>query len=206
MSSKRVGLLGGAFNPPHLGHLKLAELAWRELGLDEVRFVPSAQPPHKVLPAGSPDAALRLELLQRALEGLSGPFSIDTLELDRPGPSYTVDTLEELAQGDATASWIWILGSDQLTAFTSWKNWERVLELASLAVAPRPDALSLVPEALEIRQRPSWTGAQGEVIWLPSTELALSSSQVRAELAADEKIEGLPIQVRAAIGRENLYR
>ncbi|MBK8792603.1 MAG: nicotinate (nicotinamide) nucleotide adenylyltransferase [Holophaga sp.] len=206
MTFRRVGLLGGAFNPPHLGHLKLAELAVRELGLDEIRFVPSAQPPHKSLPPESPTVSRRLRLLQEALEGFAAPFAIETLELDRPGPGYTVDTLETLIQREPDPNWIWLIGSDQLAQFTSWKRWERVLELASLAVAPRPDAPNHIPAALEARQRPEWSGAPGELIWLSSTNLALSSSKLRAELAQGGIIEGLPIQVRAAIGRENLYR
>ncbi|MDP2876887.1 MAG: nicotinate (nicotinamide) nucleotide adenylyltransferase [Holophaga sp.] len=204
MTPKRVGLLGGAFNPPHLGHLKLAELACHELALDELRFVPSAQPPHKSLPNESPDEATRLGLLKAALLDL--PWGIETLELDRPGPSYTVDTLEALAQRESGSAWILVMGSDQLAQFTAWKQWERLLELASVAAARRPGAEFLLSERLGNRQRAFWTGAPGEIVWLPSTELELSSSTIRAEIASGEQNEGLPIQVRAAIGRENLYR
>ena len=206
MSQKRVGLLGGVFNPPHLGHLKLAELALGELGLDELWFVPAAQPPHKALPPGSPDGAARLRLLREAVEGLEGPFGIETLELERGGTCYSVDTLEFMAQRDPGTAWILVLGSDQLAQFTTWKRWDRILELGSLAVAHRPGSPAGVPKGLENRLKTTWSGAPGELVWLPSTELELSSSGLRVGLAAGEKIEGLPIQVRAAIGRENLYR
>jgi len=199
-------LLGGAFNPPHLGHLRLAALAWETLDLDELRFVPSAIPSHKSLPEGTPDASVRLCLLREALAGYGHAFTVETLEVDRGGPSYTVDTLEALAARESGTAWIWLLGADQLAVFTSWRRWERVLELCSLAVAPRPGWEARIPGSLTGRLREAWSGAPGELIWLPSTELDLSSSELRAELSAGRPPEGIPIQVRAAIDRENLYR
>lgn len=202
--SRRVGLLGGAFNPPHLGHLKLAELAWQNLSLDELRLIPSANPPHKSVPDSTPEAALRLELLREALVGT--PFGLETLELDRGGPSYTVETLEALSVREPRSAWIWVLGGDQLAQFTSWKRWERILELASLAVAPRPGFEGALPEELAGRLRETWSGESGELVCLPSTQLELSSSELRAGFSAGRSPEGIPIQVRAAIDRENLYR
>jgi len=204
--ARRVGLLGGAFNPPHLGHLRLAELAWKGLSLDELRFVPSAIPPHKALPESTPDPAQRLGLLREALAEAGGSFTVETLEIDRGGPSYTADTLEALTAREPGCAWIWILGADQLANFTSWRRWERILELGSLAVAPRPGCEERVPARLSDLQRELWSGRPGELVWLPSTELDLSSSELRAELSAGRNLEGLAIQVRAAIDREKLYR
>lgn len=203
MSSKRVGLLGGAFNPPHAGHLRLAALALEHLGLDEVRFVPTACSPHK--PASETDALQRLRLIEAALEGRDG-CRVESIEVDRGGVSYTVDTLEALALREPGNAWIWLMGSDQLEGFGTWKNGLRILELAALGIAPRPGWGRSVPDPLVGRQRESWSGVPGELVWLPSTELELSSSDLRAGLAAGCIPEGLPIQVRAAIGRENLYR
>ncbi len=203
-SRRRVGLLGGAFNPPHLGHLRLATLALEHLALGDLRFVPTACSPHK--PGGGEDGATRLRLLQAAVDGLGGLVSVDPIELDRGGVSYTVDTLEALADREPENAWIWLLGSDQLAQFDRWKNGTRILELASLGVALRPGSPRLVPVSLEGRLRESWSGEPGELVWLPSTELELSSSDLRQGIVQGRRLEGLPIQVRAAIERENLYR
>ena len=109
----RVGLLGGAFNPPHEGHLKLARLALDRLDLDELRFMPSALSPHKPDPGG-PDARARLGLLSEALKAFDPRCRVEEAELERGGTSYTVDTLEALAAREPGAAWILIMGSDQL--------------------------------------------------------------------------------------------
>ncbi len=201
---RRVGLLGGAFNPPHLGHLRLAVLALEHLALDELRFVPTANSPHKPPPDGG--AALRLRLLRAALEGMPGSCRVEPIELERGGTSYTADTLEALALREPGTTWIWLMGSDQLESFDHWKNGPRILELASLGIAPRPGYGRTVPEPLADLQREVWSGAPGELVWLPSTELQLSSSELRVGLFTGSVTEGLPIEVRAAIDRENLYR
>ncbi len=201
---RRVGLLGGAFNPPHLGHLRLATLALEHLALRELRFVPTACSPRK--PAEGEDGPTRLRLLQAAVEGLGASVSVDPIELDRGGISYTVDTLEALALREPGTAWIWLLGSDQLAQFDRWKHGARILELASLAVAPRPGCPRIVPETLTGSLRESWSGGPGELVWLPSTELELSSSDLRLGLSGGRVPEGIPIQVQAAIERENLYR
>jgi len=203
-SQRRVGLLGGAFNPPHLGHLRLATLAMEHLALRELRFVPTACSPRK--PSEGEDGPARLRLLQVAVEGLGTSVSVDPIELDRGGISYTVDTLEALALREPGTAWIWLLGSDQLAQFDQWKNGARILELASLAVALRPGCPNAVPESLAERLRGSWSGGPGELVWLPSTELELSSSQLRQGISQGRVPDGLPIQVQAAIERENLYR
>jgi len=199
----RIGLLGGTFDPPHLGHLKLAELALQALALDEVRFIPNAAPPHK---ADTGRAPARVRLLELALAATGLPFRVETLELDRGGVSYTVETLETLATREGHA-WIFLMGSDQLTAFPSWRRPARILELASLAVAPRPGyEQAEVPGLLADRVRPRWTGRPGELVWLPGTELDLASSRLRADLIRGLTPEGLPPEVMAAILRENQYR
>ena len=203
---KRVGLLGGAFNPPHLGHLKLAELALRHLELDEVRFVPTAQSPHKTHPEGSPGPDSRMRLLREALAGLALPFIAESLELERGGTSYTVDTLEALSGREPDCAWILLLGSDQLPGLASWHRVARVLELAALAVAPRPGFSLELPKDLETRVRPRWSGAPGELVWLPGTDLAFSSSVLRDRILHGDDPIGLSPQVEAAIRRENYYR
>jgi len=206
----RIGLLGGTFNPPHDGHLKLAEIALRALALDEVRFLPTALPPHKALPPGDPDGAARLHLLEAALAALGLPFRLEPLEVQRGGTSFTVDTLERLAEREPDCAWIFLMGGDQLPGFPGWRRPERILELASLAVAARPGWPA--PEAGELpgmlagRVRPQWSGAPGELIWLPGTELELASTDLRAELGRGGTPNGIPPQVLAAILREQRYR
>ncbi len=207
---KRVGLLGGAFNPPHHGHLCLARLALATLGLDELRVVPTGLSPHKPS-AGLPSAELRLRLIEAAFAGLDERCRIEPLELQREGPSYTVDTLEALVRREPDARWILVMGSDQWRALPSWHRPTRILELASLAVAPRPGhplpppgqegQLSLVPTQ-------AWSGAPGELLWLPSTDLELASEGLRTELKAqaDAQPSGLPNPVLGIIRSEKLYR
>ena len=202
---KRVGVLGGTFNPPHSGHLKLAEISLRALALDEVRFIPTAAPPHKQ--ASLPPEPLRLTLLEAALAATGLPFSVSLLEWRRGGVSYTVDTLEALAAAEPGNAWIFLMGSDQLPGFAQWKRPERILELAALAVAPRPGhPVDLLPELLESRWRLQWSGAPGEVIWVPGTELDLASRDLRAELDRGNIPEGIPPQVMAVLLRQNQYR
>jgi nicotinate-nucleotide adenylyltransferase len=205
----RIGLLGGTFNPPHYGHLKLAEIALKELGLDQVRFIPTANPPHKPMPAGDPGGPARLRLLAEAVAA-GFPFTVEPLEVLRGGTSFTVDTLESLAAREPGCSWIFLMGGDQLPGFPAWRRVGRILELASLAVAPRPgcpcpDGRDL-PAVLAGRVRPRWSGGPGELIWLPGTELDLASSELREELGRGGTPEGIPPQVMAAILREQQYR
>lgn len=199
---RRVGLLGGAFNPPHNGHLKLAHLALTHLALDELRFVPTAVSPHK--PNEPTAAAARLELLRAALEAT--PYRIETEELDRAGVSYTVDTLDALSRREPGCAWILVMGTDQAAGLAAWRQIDRVLELASVAVAPRPGGQAEIPAPFLPRLRPAWSGAPGELVRLPSTELDLSSSGLREALPKRPSPDGLPPQVLAAIRRENLYR
>ncbi len=205
----RIGLLGGAFNPPHLGHLRLAELALQNLELDELRFVPTAISPHKPQVQGS-DTKSRLALLEAALSGFPGPVSIEMAELERGGTSYCVDTLETLTKREPQTEWILVLGSDQLPGLPNWHCFPRVMELASIAVAPRPGFSDTLPAGLKNCERPHWSGAPGEIVWLPGTDSPYASSTLRRCLGQvlDRvgKIEGLSPQVMAVITAKNYYR
>jgi nicotinate-nucleotide adenylyltransferase len=204
---KRVGLLGGAFNPPHLGHLRLARLALDHLALDELRFVPTALSPHKPDPGG-PDGPTRLRLLVEALDGFDLRCRIEPLELERGGTSYTVDTLEALSEHEPGAAWILVMGSDQLQGLDRWRRVERLFELASVAVALRPGTSSLVPALPAARPTSSWSGEPGELVTLPGTDLDLASTDLRDRLQASPRVDpgGLPPQVLGTIRSENLYR
>ena len=204
---KRVGLLGGAFNPPHEGHLRLARLALDQLDLDELRFVPTALSPHKPDPGG-PDVHSRLRLLTDALEGFDGRCQVETIEVERGGASYTVDTLESLAGREPGTAWILIMGSDQLPGLPSWRRVQRIFELASAAVALRPGAPFLLPQVTGVHATSTWSGNPGELVALPTTGLDLASADLRERLRATplEDPEGVPPQVLGTIRSENLYR
>jgi nicotinate-nucleotide adenylyltransferase len=203
----RIGLLGGAFNPPHLGHLKLARLALAQLNLDELRFVPTALSPHKPDPGG-PDQATRLRLLELALAGFDPRVKIEGLELERGGTSYTVDTLEALAEREPQGRWILLMGSDQLAGISTWRRVDRIFELASAAVALRPGTPFSRPPHPALRLSASWSGEAGELVALPATDLDLASSALRARLHAAPGTDpgGLAPQVLGTIRSENLYR
>jgi nicotinate-nucleotide adenylyltransferase len=131
----RVGILGGTFNPPHIAHLVCAQEAHGELGLDQVLFIPARVPPHKPV-EHEPGAEHRLELCRRAV-GDDQRFAVSDLELRREGPSYTVDTLEELSSQPSKPELFLIVGGDIAVGLPRWRQPERVLELATLAIAKR---------------------------------------------------------------------
>ena len=206
---RRVGLLGGAFNPPHLGHLKLATLALAQLDLDELRIMPAGQSPLKPAPEGV-STAQRLALVRAAFAELDPRIRLERHELDQAGPSYTADTLEALTAREPDASFILVLGSDQLALLPRWQRLPRILQLASMAMAPRPGAPDALPEGFPGKVVAAWSGAPGEFLWLPGTDLDLASTVLRSKLGdgtAEGSLAGaIPPQVLAAISKENLYR
>ncbi len=186
----RVGVFGSLFNPPHLGHLLLcSEAAW-QLELDRVVLVPTARPPHRPAPAVSPEVRARLAA---ALASCDAALTLSRVELDRPGPSYTVDTLRELSERHPGQELVLLLGADQLAALATWDRAEQVPELAKLAVAERP---GLVLGGLG--------GANVERIDMPA--IGIASSDIRARVAAGRPIRHLvPEPVRVIIEAEGLY-
>lgn len=170
------------FDPPHIGHLIVAsEAAW-QLGLDEVRLVVCARPPHRE--GGWLPAEQRLRLVEAAVAG-EAPLVASRAEVDRPGPSYTVDTLEGFAAAEPDASLSLIIGADQLLGFASWRMPGRIAELASLAIVDRggvdPDALRAAATAV----------APAGVRWIEMPEVAVSSTLVRERLRLGRPIRHL---------------
>lgn len=205
---KKVGLLGGAFNPPHLGHAKLAALALAHLNLDELRFVPTALSPHKAIPDGDEavHGLIRARLLQELLPHCPDGCRLEMVEVERGGVSYTADTLETLHEREPGTAWILILGGDQLSEFHHWRTFDRVMALASAAFSPRPGHDVVVPECLRSRLREDWSDAPGELLILPSTEMDVASTRLRQDLPGKGEVAGLAPEVLAAIRAENLYR
>ncbi len=132
---RRLGVLGGSFNPPHLGHLVIASEVRHQLGLERVLFIPAARPPHKAVADATP-AEVRVEMTRLAIAGDDG-FAVSTIELDR-GLTYTVDTVRALHETHADHELVFIMGSDSLLQFETWHEPQVIVELCRLAVAVRP--------------------------------------------------------------------
>ena len=143
----RIGVLGGSFNPPHYGHLRLAEAALASGLVDAVLFVPASVPPHKKTPFEA-SAATRLAMTRLLAHG-DPRLSVDGLELEREGPSYTIDTMHELWERNPENDYRLVIGSDMAKIFATWRDWRELLRLAPPLVAERPDAgLDGLPETL----------------------------------------------------------
>ena len=132
----KIGVYGGSFNPPHLGHIQAAKAFQEELGLDKLLIIPAAQPPHKVLPPGSPDGQARLEMVRLAMAELSFA-EVDDLELRREGASYTVDTLTQLRERYPDDDLYFCMGTDMFQSFDSWYQPKKIVALAKIAMAHR---------------------------------------------------------------------
>jgi nicotinate-nucleotide adenylyltransferase len=190
----RVGVLGGTFDPPHLGHLLLAECARETLALERVIFVPARVPPHKAPGRVSPPAT-RVLLLRAALRGTG--FTLSTLELTRPGPSYTVDTLASMKARHPGSEFHLLMGADSLLDLPNWRDPEKILALATLAVAERPG----------FPVRGVAAGIRRAVTWLPITPVTIASRDLRARVAQGRSIRFLtPAPVERLIARLGLYQ
>jgi len=193
---ERLGLFGGTFDPPHVGHLALAEWARERLRLDRVIFVPAGQPPHKRGRAIS-SAAARLAMTRLAIRGHPA-FEVSTIEVHAGGPSFTVETLHRLAGMRPGAHLYLLIGADSLDEFRTWQGPEDILALATLAVAARPGAGRAATRAWARRRR---------VMWLDNPGLEVSSSVVRARARAGRSVRYLvPDAVAHYIERYHLYR
>jgi len=190
----RIGVFGGTFDPPHIGHLLVAVEAYESLSLDRLIFIPAGQQPLKTdRPAGA-SAEDRLEMVRRAA-GDDKRFQVSAMEIERGGLSYTVDTLETLARENPGAELVLIVGMDALAAFDRWKNPERITELASLAVLARSGDHGMA-------------AAVGKGVTVVGTRrIDVSSSEIRQRIAEGKSIHGFVAEsVEAYISSENLYR
>lgn len=200
MRELRIGILGGTFNPPHLGHLIAAQEAHRRLRLERVVFMVAGIPPHKRESEEDPGAEHRLAMCERAVAG-DERFEASSLEIERAGPSYTVDTLEELHNQAPDSELFLIVGGDVAAGLRSWREPERVLSLARLAVAKRRGtARTAVDEALAELEG----GDRTRFFRMP--RIAISSTMVRRRVQADQPIRYLvPDAVASYIAEHRLY-
>ena len=199
---QRIGILGGTFDPPHIGHLWLATVAADTLGLDRVLLMPAARPPHKGATPVS-NAADRVTMTRLAITGDS-LLDLSLVEMERRGPSYTVDSLVQLraALGDE-AGLVLIMAADSLAEIGSWREPDRLLALAEWAVGPRPG--SELPDRAALRER--FGTAEARIHLLTGPSLDLSSSEIRRRVAAGRSIRYLvPRAVEELIADRGLYR
>lgn len=193
----RVGILGGAFNPPHIGHLVCAQEALLQLELDRVVFIPVGEAPHRELEI-DPGPETRLEMVELAIID-DARFEASRMEIDRDGPSYTADTLRALR--DAEHELFLILGGDQAAALPEWREPEQVLEMAQVAVVERTNwsrnAVGIRVGRLEGARR---------IRYLEMPIIQVSSSSIRRRVAAGLPIRYLvPDRVANHIGANDLY-
>jgi nicotinate-nucleotide adenylyltransferase len=196
----RVGVLGGTFNPPHLGHLVCAQEAYVQLELDRVLFVPARVPPHKPV-AEEPGPEHRLELCRLAISG-DQRFEASDAELLRDGPSYTVDTLSELHSNAPDNDLFLIVGGDIAAGLAGWHESERVLSLATLAVAKRRGT----PRAAVEAGLAHLSGGE-RTTFFRMPRIGISSTLVRERVRRGLPIRYLvPQPVENYIAKEGLYR
>jgi nicotinate-nucleotide adenylyltransferase len=191
-----VGIFGGTFDPPHSGHVAVAADVADALALDRVLWIPAAEPPHK--PRGSVTAAETRLAMVRVAAASDPRFQVETLELERAGPSYTVDTVRELRRRMPDAELFLIVGADQLGAFDSWRDPAGIVEQVRLAIMDRGG------ESAQSATRALPAGAKPVLV--PVRRIDVSSTDVRARVRAGLETGALvPEGVRAIIERERLY-
>lgn len=199
-----VGVLGGTFDPIHHGHLALAEAAREALGLERVLFVPTGEPPHK---PGHPVAssAHRVAMVQAAIAG-NAAFELSRIEVDRPGRSYSADTMALLAERERAAGrepdlWF-LLSAEAFRELDTWHEPARLLDACRLAVLPRPG--SVTPSGAWVEER--FPGRSDRIRFIDGPSIRLSASEIRAFAAAGRSIRYLvPAVVAAYIGDHALY-
>ena len=186
-SSSVTGLLGGSFDPIHVGHLQLARDALTQLRLGDVRFIPAGNPWQK---GELTDAAHRAAMILAAIRD-EARFVLDMREVERPGPTYTIDSLRELrgALGES-APLVLIIGSDQFERLDTWRDWNLLLDHAHIAVARRADAVLAPNYALQEYFNSHWArpaavreAAHGRIVEIAMTPVDASATEIRAALA-----------------------
>jgi len=216
LKGRAIGLLGGTFDPVHNGHLAAVRVAREELGLDGVFFIPASRPPHK--PSYRVSSFEHRVAMLKAAIGESHALSVCQIEKDRPGPSYTIDTLTQLNKELAGYRFYFIIGADAFAEIYSWKDYKDLPGQAHLVVMNRPDCggVSVSKEILSAyfpafaydQSSKAWRapGALGNIYCLEMPYVDISSSLVRKRVAAGLDVSGLvPKMVVDYINEHELY-
>ena len=195
---RRIGVMGGAFDPPHLAHQALAHAAMAQLHLDELRLIPTGQAWHKPRTLSAPEH--RLAMVELAFGDQPG-MTVDRIEIDRGGPSYTADTLHTLQVAFAAAQWFLIIGADQANALTTWKRWQEILQSATICVAYRADATRATGQ-FDIKN-----ASQIKFVHLKMPAMDISATDIRARIAAHQNVSDLVCEpVARYIADHHLYQ
>ena len=195
----RIGVLGGAFNPPHMGHMVMAQEALVQLELDSVLLMPMGQAPHREI-VDDPGPEVRVELAEAAAAG-DERFSASRMEVEREGPSYTVDTLRALREERPDDEFTWILGGDQAATLRSWREPEQVLELATIAATDRGSwrRAGIFVEAAHLRH-------SERLVFFEMPPIGVSSTFIRRRVRRGQPIRYLvPDGVAELIESRGLY-
>ncbi len=196
---ERIGIYGGTFNPPHLGHIRAAAYATEKLNLQKLLLIPSCVAPHKALPPDSPTAQQRAEMLSLAAEG---SMEVCDMELRRGGTSYTYETVEALCERYPDKELVLLMGTDMFLSFFSWKEPQRILRKASIGVFFRGDT----GERAQIAAQKDALEAEGAAVYvLDNPVTAISSTQIRRLLAFDCAGDFLHRNVESYIRENGLY-
>ncbi len=197
---RKIGVFGGTFNPIHNGHIKIAEEIKKSAGLDKVLFVPTNRPPHKEVKDGV-GAECRMEMCRAVCEELGDGFEACDIEVRRGKTSYTVDTLSELKERYPKDELYLIIGSDMLTAFTKWREWEKILKLAAICAAGRTAGDNLESAADILRS------AGGKVLLFDVSPIEISSTEIRKKASRGIDIKrDVPQRVYEYKNAEKLYK
>jgi nicotinate-nucleotide adenylyltransferase len=198
----RLGIYGGTFDPPHLGHLILAETARDSLKLDRVLFVPAGNPPHKPGSSIHADAEHRVAMVGLAIAG-NDQFALSRVDVDRPGPHYSVDMLARLHDAYRGTDFVFLIGADSLRDLPTWSRPAELLKLARLGVMRRPGVDPPDLTALE-RDLP---GLSDRVEWVNAPLIDIAASDLARRLANGRSVRyQLPDAVLAYIKQHGLYR
>jgi nicotinate-nucleotide adenylyltransferase len=187
---RKVGILGGAFDPPHNGHLMIAEAALKQLSLDEIRFIPTNIPPHKQ--ASLATAEERIKMIKLAINTAnSSKFVIDSIELNRKGPSYTIDTVTDLLEQEPETKFYFIIGGDMIDYLPLWHRIDELVQCITFVGIPRPSYNGVTKYSVQM---------------LEIDEMDISSSAIRHKIKAGIAVdEFMPKSVLDFIKENGLY-
>lgn len=207
-----IGILGGTFDPIHYGHLRTALEVQQYLSLNEIRFIPCGEPPHRNNPVAEP--LQRLAMVRAAISGQDN-FSVDDREISRAGLSYMVDTLKSLKQELVSDSLNLILGTDAFNNLPAWYKWQDIFNLANIIVMQRPQtnasdnrsaALSAVIKQRQVSKDSLGKYQQGKICFVPVTQLDISATVIRQQWQQQKDIRFLlPDSVLTLIRQQNIY-
>ena len=195
---RRIGLMGGSFDPPHLAHAALAQSAIEQLQLDRLIVLPTGDAWHKSRTLT--DGQHRLKMTQLAFAGLE-QCKIDDREILRAGPSYTIDSLLEVQKDEAGSEFFLIIGEDQALQFSTWHRWRDILSMTHLVVAQRPHESSISQSSAQLHPSEFDT-----VITLDFEAMAVSATQIRLRIENRQDVSAwVPANVLQYIHKQNLY-